>query len=227
MDTTRAQQKALDDDLVASCSTNCLKNLIMQSLSLMTSSNLNSKEPTLQVALDAVKLTSFYKAFVITADVPEIYMQEDMLQICPKLPGQKFEDPPFEEEILSFIRELGQLVEIQEQRSWYKRSKTQFHNLTDSGSGADEGNVVTPRVPDIPTYDSEDEQISWKSSDEDDDDEVNLSEDDDDQDDDNEQTESNNDDDDFVYPKLSTFDEKERQDEEDKEEEWFDDEEYG
>ncbi|GJV45428.1 hypothetical protein Tco_1429964 [Tanacetum coccineum] len=30
-----------------------------------------------------------------------------MLQICPNLSGQKFEDPPFEEEILSFIRELG------------------------------------------------------------------------------------------------------------------------
>ncbi|GJV94263.1 hypothetical protein Tco_1545840 [Tanacetum coccineum] len=106
MDTTRAQQKALDDDL----------------------------EPTLQVVLDALKLTSFYKAFKITADVPEIYMQEfwvtasrhhsslcfkmngkshtvnvdnfrDMLHIFPKLPGQKFEDPPFEEEIL-FLLEI-------------------------------------------------------------------------------------------------------------------------
>ncbi|GKA62951.1 integrase, catalytic region, zinc finger, CCHC-type containing protein [Tanacetum coccineum] len=34
------------------------------------------------------------------------------LDICPKLPGQKFEDPPFEEEILSFIRELGHTGEI-------------------------------------------------------------------------------------------------------------------
>ncbi|GJZ40704.1 hypothetical protein Tco_0587590, partial [Tanacetum coccineum] len=31
----------------------------------------------------------------------------DMLQICPHLPGQKFVDPPFEEEILTFMRELG------------------------------------------------------------------------------------------------------------------------
>ncbi|GJY13927.1 retrovirus-related pol polyprotein from transposon TNT 1-94 [Tanacetum coccineum] len=98
-------------------------------------------EPTLQVVLDALKLSSFYKAFEITASVPEIYMQEfwdtasrhhsslhlkmsgkshtvnvdnfrDMLQICPKLPGQKFKDPPFEEEILSFIRDLGQTGEI-------------------------------------------------------------------------------------------------------------------
>ncbi|GJU12022.1 hypothetical protein Tco_1134418 [Tanacetum coccineum] len=113
MDTTRAQQKALDDEL----------------------------EPTLQVALDALKLTPLYNAFEITADVSEIYMQEfwvtvsrhhsslrfklngkshtvnvdnfrDMLKICPKIPGQEFEEPPLEEEILSFIRDLGHTGEI-------------------------------------------------------------------------------------------------------------------
>nr|GEW02309.1 hypothetical protein [Tanacetum cinerariifolium] len=36
----------------------------------------------------------------------------DMLQIYPKLPCQKFEDPPFEKEILSFIRDLGHIGEI-------------------------------------------------------------------------------------------------------------------
>ncbi|GJS53908.1 hypothetical protein Tco_0627270 [Tanacetum coccineum] len=30
-----------------------------------------------------------------------------MLQMCLKLPGHQFVDPPFEEEILTFIRELG------------------------------------------------------------------------------------------------------------------------
>nr|GEU68530.1 hypothetical protein [Tanacetum cinerariifolium] len=35
-----------------------------------------------------------------------------MLQIFPKLPGQKFEDPPFVKEILSFIRDLGDTGEI-------------------------------------------------------------------------------------------------------------------
>ncbi|GKD26167.1 hypothetical protein Tco_1232381, partial [Tanacetum coccineum] len=79
---------------------------------LRLSFTLKSKETTLQVVLDALKLTSFYKAFEITAGVPEIYMQEDMLQICPKLPGQKFKDPPFKEEILSFIRDLGHTGEI-------------------------------------------------------------------------------------------------------------------
>ncbi|GKD77267.1 hypothetical protein Tco_1339888, partial [Tanacetum coccineum] len=35
-----------------------------------------------------------------------------MLKICLKLPGQKFEEPPLEEDILSFIRDLGHTGEI-------------------------------------------------------------------------------------------------------------------
>ncbi|GKC34059.1 hypothetical protein Tco_1046443 [Tanacetum coccineum] len=120
-----------------------------------------------------------------------------------------------------------------------KRSLIQNHISHASGLGADEGTGSIPRVPDVPTYESDDEQISWKSSKEDDDDEVNVSEDDDDdndddidkddedddadnqddenpddanQDDDNEQTESDNDSDDFVRPKVSTHDDEARQD---------------
>ncbi|GKB91892.1 hypothetical protein Tco_0964164 [Tanacetum coccineum] len=100
------------------------------------------------------------------------------------------------------------------------------------GSGADEETGGKPRVPDVPTYESDDEQISWKSNDEEDDDEVVTSDDADDNDDqndddtDNESDDDQNDDDNLVHPKLSTFDEKERQDDDDKEEEWSDDEAY-
>ncbi|GJR82690.1 hypothetical protein Tco_0153475 [Tanacetum coccineum] len=136
MDTTKAQQKALDDALVAP--ENRLK---IEKCNQRLSPTLKSNEPTIQVALDALKLTPFYNAFVVSADVPEIYMQEfwatvkihhfslhfkmngkshtanvdnfrDMLKIYPKLPGQKFKDPPFEEEILPFIRDLGHTGEI-------------------------------------------------------------------------------------------------------------------
>ncbi|GKB62303.1 hypothetical protein Tco_0918489 [Tanacetum coccineum] len=121
------------------------------------------------------------------------------------------------------------LSEADQMKLITKRSKTQLNSSHASGSGANEGTGVSPRVPDVPTYGYKDEQISWKSSDEDDDDEVSMSkddddnadnEDDDDQDDDNEQTESDNDGDDFVHPKFSTHDEEERQDEEDKDEKW-------
>ncbi|GKB56302.1 hypothetical protein Tco_0912488 [Tanacetum coccineum] len=35
-----------------------------------------------------------------------------MLQICPKLPDQQFQELPFEEEILTFLRDLGHSGEI-------------------------------------------------------------------------------------------------------------------
>ncbi|GKC11876.1 hypothetical protein Tco_1008658 [Tanacetum coccineum] len=131
MDTTKAQQIALDDALVAPAN-----RLKIGKCNQRLSSTLKSNEPTLQVVLDALKLTPFYKAFEITTDVPVIYMQEfwgtvfvhhkslrfkmndkshtvnldnfrDMLQIFSRLPGHKFDDPPFKEEILSFIKDLG------------------------------------------------------------------------------------------------------------------------
>ncbi|GKC22108.1 hypothetical protein Tco_1024258 [Tanacetum coccineum] len=111
------------------------------------------------------------------------------------------------------------LSEAEHMKTAIERSKTQIHSSQ-------------------PTYGSDDEQISWKSSDEEDDDEANINEEEDniaddddadnvddvDQGDDNEQTESDNDDDDFVHPKMTTFDEEERKDEEDKEEEDSDEE---
>ncbi|GKD91577.1 hypothetical protein Tco_1367084 [Tanacetum coccineum] len=84
-------------------------------------------------------------------------------------------------------------------------------NSQPSGSGAHEGTGVSPGVPDAPTYQSDDEEISWKSSAEDDDDEVNVSEHEDDNDD--ERTESDNDGDDFVHPKFSTHNEEEGEEE--------------
>ncbi|GKD75766.1 hypothetical protein Tco_1334048 [Tanacetum coccineum] len=78
------------------------------------------KEPTYQVVLDALALTTCYPAFLITAEVPidnkrffvnaEVF--KDILNICLRVPGQEFDEPPTEEEALSFIRELGHLGEI-------------------------------------------------------------------------------------------------------------------
>ncbi|GJW02380.1 hypothetical protein Tco_1561236 [Tanacetum coccineum] len=56
------------------------------------------KEPTYQVVLDALALTICYHVFVITAEVPVL--------------GKAFDEPPTEEEALSFIRELGHTIEI-------------------------------------------------------------------------------------------------------------------
>ncbi|GKF88906.1 hypothetical protein Tco_0262869, partial [Tanacetum coccineum] len=60
-------------------------------------------------------------------------------------------------------------------------------------SGADEGTSDIPGVPDVPTYGSDDEQISWKSSEEEDDDEVAVNDDDDDNDGDNDDADNQDD----------------------------------
>nr|GEU62535.1 hypothetical protein [Tanacetum cinerariifolium] len=99
-------------------------------------SNIKSKESTLQLVYDVLRLSPFFKSFLVTADVLEIYMQEfwaiatvhhhsirfkmdnkkhivnlesfrEMLHICPRLPHQPFFEPPFEEEILAFLHFLG------------------------------------------------------------------------------------------------------------------------
>ncbi|GJT28152.1 hypothetical protein Tco_0908427 [Tanacetum coccineum] len=124
------------------------------------------------------------------------------------------------------------LTEAEQLKLVIERSKTQTHSSHASGSGADEGTGDIPGVPDVPTYGSDDEQISWKSSEEDDEDEVNVSEKDDDNDDadnqddenpdkenhdDDEKTDSDTDGDDFVHPKFLTHDDEARQEEVNKE----------
>ncbi|GJV85417.1 hypothetical protein Tco_1525315 [Tanacetum coccineum] len=104
---------------------------------------------------------------------------------------------------LTVLSEVA-LTEAEQMKIALERSKTQQHSSYASGSGVDEGTGVTPGVPDVPSYDFEAEQISWKSSDEEDDDEVNMGDDNDDdadnQDDDgqeyDEQDDDNQDDDD-------------------------------
>nr|GFC12835.1 hypothetical protein [Tanacetum cinerariifolium] len=61
------------------------------------------------------------------------------------------------------------LTEAEQMKLATKRSLTQTHISQASGSSADEGTGLIPGVPEVPTYES-DEEISWKSSDEDDDD---------------------------------------------------------
>ncbi|GJT27858.1 hypothetical protein Tco_0908133 [Tanacetum coccineum] len=58
------------------------------------------REPTFQVVLDALALPPCYSAFLITVDVPESTM------------GQDFDTLPTDEEIMSFLRDLGHTREI-------------------------------------------------------------------------------------------------------------------
>ncbi|GJR87869.1 hypothetical protein Tco_0211880 [Tanacetum coccineum] len=84
------------------------------------------------------------------------------------------------------------LSEVEHMKIALERSNTQQHSSHASGSGADEGTGVKPGVPDVPTYESDDEKISWKSSEKEDADEVAVN-DDDDTDDDNDDADNQDD----------------------------------
>ncbi|GKE71927.1 hypothetical protein Tco_1529999 [Tanacetum coccineum] len=107
------------------------------------------------------------------------------------------------------------LMEEEQMRIVTKKSLTEYHSSHARGSGANEGTGVTPGVPDVPKYGSNDEQISWKSSSDEDDDAESENDnndvdnqdddgheydehDDEEQGDDDAQTDSDNDGDDFV-----------------------------
>nr|GEU99941.1 retrovirus-related Pol polyprotein from transposon TNT 1-94 [Tanacetum cinerariifolium] len=131
MDTTIDQQVVRDEALVPHA-----KRLRIGRRNFCLLWDIKSKESTLQLVYDVLRLTPFFKAFLVTADVPKIYMQElwatttihhhsirfnmdnkkhivnlesfrEMLHICPRLPNQPFVEPPFEEEILAFLWFLG------------------------------------------------------------------------------------------------------------------------
>ncbi|GKC01994.1 hypothetical protein Tco_0993604 [Tanacetum coccineum] len=138
MTSTAAQQVALDNALVGPENRVQIGKCNMRIDPIKT-----PKEPTYQVVLDSLVLFTLYPAFLITAEVPEIYMHQfwhtitkiknsssykfkldkkkctidvevfrDILQICPRLPNQEFDAPPSDEEIVTFIKELGHKVDI-------------------------------------------------------------------------------------------------------------------
>nr|GEW30520.1 hypothetical protein [Tanacetum cinerariifolium] len=109
-------------------------------------SDISYKESALQLVYDVLRLTPFFKAFLVIADVLEIYMQEfwatatvhhhsirfkmdnkkhiinlesfrKMLHICQRLPGQSFVEPSFKEEIIAFL--------------WFLRHSRAIRRLTD------------------------------------------------------------------------------------------------
>nr|GFA45494.1 hypothetical protein [Tanacetum cinerariifolium] len=71
MDTTIDQQVAMDEALVPHA-----KRLRIGRSNFCLLLDISSKESTLQLVYDVLRLTPFFKAFLVTADVLEIYMQE-------------------------------------------------------------------------------------------------------------------------------------------------------
>nr|GFC21299.1 hypothetical protein [Tanacetum cinerariifolium] len=151
MATTIDQQVALDEPLVPS-----MQRLRIGRSNFRLPSDIQSKESTLQVVYDVLWNSPFFRAFQVTADVPEIYMQEfwataklhhnsihfkmdtkktvldleafrEMLHIIPRIPSQSFAELPSEEEIL----ELGILDIVMKYDILLMSISTNFINLRD------------------------------------------------------------------------------------------------
>nr|GEW83331.1 hypothetical protein [Tanacetum cinerariifolium] len=130
---------ALDEALVPSA-----QRLRIGRINFRLPSDIQSKESTLQVVYDVLRRSPFFRAFLVTAYVPKIYMQEfwatatvhqhsirfimdtrkhivdleafrEMLHISPRVPGQSFAELPFEEEILEFLRSANRSAEQEEE----------------------------------------------------------------------------------------------------------------
>nr|GEX89960.1 hypothetical protein [Tanacetum cinerariifolium] len=196
MDTIIEQQTAMDEALVPHA-----QRLRIGKSNFCLLSDIKSKESTLQLVYDVLRICPFFKAFLVTADVPKIYMQEfwatatvhhhairfkmdnkkhivnlesfrDMLHICLRVHGQSFDEPSFEEDILAFIHFLGHIAAI-------RRSLI--------GSSADEGTGSKPGVPDVPTDESE-EELFWNYTDDEGDDNEEKDDDGDEEDEGNDET---------------------------------------
>nr|GFB50832.1 hypothetical protein [Tanacetum cinerariifolium] len=136
MNTTIEHQLAMDEALVHTA-----QRLKIGRSNFRLLSDIKSKELTLQLVYDVLRRCLFFNAFLVTVDVSEIYIQEfwatttvhyhsirfkmdtkkhiinlesfrDILHIRPRVPGQLFADPSFEEEIFAFIRFLGHSAAI-------------------------------------------------------------------------------------------------------------------
>nr|GEX12324.1 hypothetical protein [Tanacetum cinerariifolium] len=104
-----AQQVALDDALVAP-----EDHVEIGKCNIRTDPTKTQKEAIYQVVLDTLSLSPCYNAFLITSDVPEIYMHQFWFTISKikdsssyQVPNQQFVEPPSHEDIVTFIKSLG------------------------------------------------------------------------------------------------------------------------
>nr|GEW07954.1 hypothetical protein [Tanacetum cinerariifolium] len=103
MSSITAQQAKLDLELVPK-----EKRLAIRKCNERLNSRKIQREPTFQVVLDALALTTSYSAFLITTD----FLKVDVFKSCPCVQGQDFDILHTNDDIVSFLKELGHTREI-------------------------------------------------------------------------------------------------------------------
>nr|GFB21470.1 hypothetical protein [Tanacetum cinerariifolium] len=107
MATTIEQQTALDESLVPSS-----QRLRIGRINFRLPSDIQSKEATLQVVYDVLRNSPLFRAFQVTADVPEIYMQEFWATAKLHHHSIHFKIDTKKKEVLDFLRFLGHSQDI-------------------------------------------------------------------------------------------------------------------
>ncbi|GKE72825.1 hypothetical protein Tco_1534866, partial [Tanacetum coccineum] len=106
------QQRPLDDALVAPND-----RVVISKCHTKIDSTKTQKEPTYQVSLDTLKLSSCYNAFLITADVPGVCMHQCWFTISKIKDSSSYQfkvyKKKFRIEIVTFIKELGYRRELE------------------------------------------------------------------------------------------------------------------
>ncbi|GKE97612.1 hypothetical protein Tco_0020963, partial [Tanacetum coccineum] len=103
----QVQQDALDQALVS------LDDQVKIGLSNMRIDPTKKQiESIYQVVLDILKLSPCYNQFLITTDVPQIYMKHvelfcEILRIGPIVPNQEFFAPPPHDSLVTFLKSIG------------------------------------------------------------------------------------------------------------------------
>nr|GEX18148.1 hypothetical protein [Tanacetum cinerariifolium] len=193
MDMTTDQQVALDEALVPHA-----RQLRIGKSNFRLRSDITSKESTLQVVYDVLRLTPFYKAFLVTTDFGAMLPVE--------LTNEDIRNSTTYKEYYVIASGAAPPKTKASVRKTHSSSDTTMPPLTlqaqDSRLWQKGNNLLND--------DDVDEQ---SEADDDDDQEDKDEQDDDDQYDNDDDQESDNDDDDFVHPKLSTYDEEAKDDE--------------
>nr|GEU42425.1 hypothetical protein [Tanacetum cinerariifolium] len=128
MDTTIDQQVAMDEALVPYA-----RRLRIGRSNFRLLSDISSKESTLQLVYDVLCLTPFFKAFLVIADVSEIYMQEFWATATGKQAARASKAKS-----LSALSEVA-MTDVQQLKLVTKKSLQQTYISQASGFGVDEG----------------------------------------------------------------------------------------
>nr|GEX02385.1 hypothetical protein [Tanacetum cinerariifolium] len=85
----------------------------ISSSNLRLETTMPQKEETFQVMIDVIKNSTYFKAFTISANVPEIftmqfwYMIKKILDICPRVKGKGFTELQNDDDTFTLLLDLG------------------------------------------------------------------------------------------------------------------------